>query len=259
MEKKYFLYIDILGFAEIAKNDPNEIERIYNIIDSLNVHKHEAFKTIIFSDTILVYNIEEAVSNFERESIVMFACEFAQDLIYHFADKDIYFRAILTYDYFKHYSLKYAECYYGNALINCYNKEKEINGIGLFIDKRITQFNKIFPTVDYDKDFDYVCVLQSLERLNRNTNGLLPSSDFDTIDNTDEYWSIKFELNLLRNIYLHSLKHSDVKIRSKFLQTYQLYRNLFKTLLISFEKSNFDVSIINPKANWSKKRKSYDE
>ena len=258
MKKKYFLYIDILGFADLVKQDPSETEKLYNIINKLNVHSHDAFKTIVFSDTILVYNKVDVSSDHDHEYVVMYACEFVKDLMYHLSDKNRHFRAILTYDNFKHYNLKNVECYYGDALVNCYYKEKEVNGIGLFIDKKIVKYNKIFPSVEYDKDLEYVCVLQCFERLNDNTGGILPTKDLISINDTDEYWAIKFELNILRDIYSNSIQHPNIGVRSKFLQTYQLYKNMFKPLLLAFEESNFDVITINPKANWNKIRDTYD-
>lgn len=258
MKEKYFLYIDILGFADLVEQDPSEIEEIYEIIDSLNVHSHDAFKTIVFSDTILVYNKEDVSSKQDHEYVVMYACEFVKELMYRFGNKNRHFRAILTYDNFKHYNLKNVECYYGDALVNCYYKEKDVNGIGLFIDKKIARFNIIFPTVEYDKDLDFVCLLQCFESLNGNTEGILPSNDLITISNTDEYWAIKFELNILRDIYNNSIKNPDIKVRSKFLQTYQLYKNMFKRLLMAFEETNFDVSTINPEVDWSTKRETYE-
>jgi hypothetical protein len=56
MPDKYLLYIDILGFSDLVQNDPHQIERIYGVLDSLNVHRHDVFRTIVFSDTVLVYN-----------------------------------------------------------------------------------------------------------------------------------------------------------------------------------------------------------
>ena len=257
MEEKFLLYIDILGFSELVKKNPSKVEMIYNIIDNLNVHSHNTFKTIVFSDTILVYNNYPIVTRKDNEQTVMFAIEFIQDFTYHLAEKDIHFRAILSHGKFKHYNLKNTECYFGEVLINCYNKEKEINGIGLFIDKKITQYNKIFPTADYDKDLEFVSVLQSIERLNENSFGKLPFPDLITIDETDAFWSIKFELNYLKNIFNSSMKHPNRKVRGKYIQTYQLYENLYKSLLITFEENNFSYLSINEKADWSLKRETY--
>lgn len=257
MTDKYLLYIDFLGFSELVKNNPNEIEKLYNLINSLAVHKHNAFKTIIFSDTILVYNKIDPKDQHEHEYLVMFACEFVSDLLYRLTDKDIYFRAILTYGNFKHYNLENVECFYGQSLIDCYTKEKTIVGVGLFIDKKIQKHNLYFKTTSYDKDFDFVYLFSCLERLNNNTGGILPTTDLIVISETDEYWAIKFELKTLKNIYYYSVNHQDPKVRSKYLQTYQFYRNRYNELLICFESNDFKPSTINNTYNWSLKLESY--
>lgn len=51
---KYLLYIDILGFSDMVRSEPAKVAELYLILDSLTVHRHEAFRTIVFSDTILV-------------------------------------------------------------------------------------------------------------------------------------------------------------------------------------------------------------
>lgn len=120
----YLLYIDILGFSDLVKNDPRKVDRLYNIINELNVHRHHAFKTIIFSDTILVYSPH--LSNTERDHnyMSMYCVEFAQDLFYRTWREDVYFRAILDYGEFVHEELANCSKFYGEALINCYNLEK---------------------------------------------------------------------------------------------------------------------------------------
>ena len=56
MQKKYLLYIDILGFANLVSKKPKEVKKIYEVVNELNVHRQSEFKAIIFSDTILIYN-----------------------------------------------------------------------------------------------------------------------------------------------------------------------------------------------------------
>lgn len=78
--RRFLLYIDFLGFSDLVAENPKRIDMIYQIINSLNVHAHEAFKTIVFSDTVLVYNSELASSERNKKYLVMYACEFVQDL-----------------------------------------------------------------------------------------------------------------------------------------------------------------------------------
>ena len=61
--EKAFLYIDILGFGQLVKDNSPKTEKIFEIIDGLNVHRHFAFQTIVFSDTILVFNKNEEYQN----------------------------------------------------------------------------------------------------------------------------------------------------------------------------------------------------
>jgi hypothetical protein len=256
MSQKYLLYIDILGFSDLVKNNPSEIEVLYEIINSLNVHKHDAFQTIVFSDTILVYNKIDPTSIEDHRYLVMYAIEFVQDLMYRLSTRERYFRALLTYGEFKHYTLSNIECYYGSALVNCYYKEKEINGMGLFIDKQIEN-NRIFPTINYDKDLDFVLLLQSIERLNKNQGGELPLQDTFILEQTDEYWSIKIELMILRNIYKNATDFPDPKIRGKFLQTYNLYKIKYPKLFTKFEFEGFVPETITQNYDWSQILKEY--
>lgn len=144
MDKRYLLYIDVLGFSDMVKTNPYKVEEIYKIINSLNVHKHNAFKTIIFSDTVLVYNIIEPVSKDDHKYLVMYLCEFVQDLLYRTITKNVYFRAILLYEEFTHYKLENVECFYGRSLIDAYSKEKDLVSMGLYIHDECNKYNRIF-------------------------------------------------------------------------------------------------------------------
>lgn len=44
----FFLYLDILGFTDLVKEGSERIDDLYEVIASLNVHKHDAFKVIVF-------------------------------------------------------------------------------------------------------------------------------------------------------------------------------------------------------------------
>ena len=72
----YMLYLDILGFSEMAKT-PKRVLDLYQIMDQLHVHKHDAFHTIVFSDTLVVSNIHEPRNAHDRKYYVMYLAEFA--------------------------------------------------------------------------------------------------------------------------------------------------------------------------------------
>jgi hypothetical protein len=94
MDERFLLYIDILGFSELVKT-PERVAELYKIINYLNVHRHDVFTTIIFSDTILVYNNKHAAGLREVQYLIMYLCEFAQDLFYRLIGRDIHFRGYL--------------------------------------------------------------------------------------------------------------------------------------------------------------------
>ena len=187
MEKKYLLYIDILGFSELVKESEAKVRRLYRIIDSLNVHRHPSFKAIIFSDTILVYNVDDAFFKHDHEYLVMFLIEFAQNLLYQSVGRNYYFRAVLVYGEFEHKSLRNTEQFFGNALIDAYVKQKSVKCTGLFIDNHCHTYNDIFPVERYDKNLSFVYLNQSLEELHRGELGPIPV-DADLLYQTDYQW-----------------------------------------------------------------------
>ena len=121
MPSKYLLYIDLLGFSDLVLKR-GAVSRLYNIINSLNAHKHHAFRTIAFSDTLLVYNTYDPVSEHDRHYIVMFMCEFAQDLFYRLIGRNLYFRAYLTKGEFKVRQLKKRASFLWSRFNRCISK-----------------------------------------------------------------------------------------------------------------------------------------
>ena len=87
MRNRYLLYIDILGFSNFVRKRSLQVPRIYRIIENLNAHHHDAFRVIVFSDTVLIYNFLEPLTNEDKNYYVMFLIEFAQNLLYEFAGK----------------------------------------------------------------------------------------------------------------------------------------------------------------------------
>jgi hypothetical protein len=46
-EERFLLYIDILNFSNLVLQK-GKVEELYEIINDLNVHRHDVFNTIIF-------------------------------------------------------------------------------------------------------------------------------------------------------------------------------------------------------------------
>ena len=248
---KYLLYIDILGFADLVKSDYDKIRRLFKKIDELNVHRHNAFQTIVFSDTILIINKQAPRNTDEHEYLVMYACEFAQDLMFRCIDLEIQFRAILTYGEFYYEKLENIEAYHGKALVNAYYKEKDINCLGLFIDKSILQHNIIFKTTQFDKDLHFVFLTQNLERLcNFYDAAYLPLDPF-LIDQADEFPYLKDEVKILETLKKNIDTQIDSKVRGKYLQAYHFYNQRYKIFIDQLEKNNFGYKIVSPTAQWT--------
>jgi hypothetical protein len=104
-EERFLLYIDILNFSNLVAQK-GKVEELYEIINKLHVHRHDVFTTIIFSDTILVYNKSHARGLEDVRYLVMYLCEFAQDLFYRLIGRDIHFRAYITCADFAHYPME---------------------------------------------------------------------------------------------------------------------------------------------------------
>jgi hypothetical protein len=163
MPNKYLLYIDMLGFSDLVLRR-GAVDELYALINSLNVHKHHAFKTSAFSDTLIVYNIYETDTPDSRRYHVMYMCEFAQDLFYRLVPRDLHFRAFLTKGEFEHQQLDNLQAFYGKALVAAYRREKTIDCTGLFIDAPILPDCTIFHYERYDAETYFIHLMQSLDQ-----------------------------------------------------------------------------------------------
>ncbi len=239
---KYLLYIDILGFKDAVVNNHNKVEIIYDHINNLNVHNHEAFATIVFSDTILVYNKVDPKNDSEHQYLSMFSCEFAQDLLYRCIGEEIFFRAILDYGEFSHNKLKNIESYYGNSLIKCYMIEKKIQSIGLFITTEAKQYQNIFKMAKFHDDLYFVFLQQNLERFHESYK--IGIDDYNFYESTGMFSDMKKDAEILKEIYYMSKSSVDPNIRIKHLQYFDLYRSEFRKTIDTLEMNDFDVSKI---------------
>jgi hypothetical protein len=173
MLAKYLLYIDMLGFSDLIR-EREAVPQLYETINSLNVHRHDAFKAIVFSDTLLVYNVRTAVNQHDRHYYVMFLCEFAKDLFYRLIGIDLHFRAYLTLGDFNIREFDNLTAFYGEALIEAYKREKQIESTGLFIENGILSDCDIFHYEKYDDACSYVYLMQSLDSITFPDNSTYP-------------------------------------------------------------------------------------
>jgi hypothetical protein len=238
MPQKYLLYIDVLGFSDLVRRR-GAVTKLYKIINSLNVHRHHAFRTIAFSDTLLVYNIDDPTTPHARHYIVMYMCEFAQDLFYRLIGKDLHFRAYLTIGDFNVRNLENMQAFYGKALITSYEREKTIQCTGLFIDGALLPDCDIFHYKQYDGTSYFVHLMQSLDQTRyRDVTYPLPRI---LIDSGGAEWFLAYDFTYLRNIHGHMNSTSlDPRVRIKHASAWNMIRKRHKLLLDTLENNGFD-------------------
>jgi len=235
MLEKCFLYIDILGFSKMTMNCPEKIKKIFKILDEIKAHHHSGFRTIVFSDTILVFNENDSHGD---HYYITYLCEFVQDLFYRTIYFNVYFRAVITKGEFKYQKLNHIESYYGKALVDCYNKEKKLKSIGLFIDKKFSKDVVTFKTVEYDVDFNYVILTQSFDYLNTVSKGVLPIED-EIFEETDMLDRIDEDLLFFREIEYLKNNHADKSVRFKYRKTYGIFKKQYPKIFKTFEVQGF--------------------
>jgi len=253
LAKRFLLYIDILGFSNLVSEKSEDIAELYQIIDSLNVHSHYAFRTLIFSDTILVYNELPTTNVDDINYLVMYLCEFSKDLEYRLTSKKIFFRAYLTYGDFIHEKLKHCDAFYGQALIEAYKTEKKIQAIGLFMDDKVVEYSNIFHLIPYEHNTHFVFTRQVLEDFyNFRRFRTYPISE-NFIEQTDEIWFLANDIVYLESIFEHkeNMNLSDT-VRTKHSATWNIYNERYPAFLAALEANKFNPKAICNKSNWEK-------
>jgi hypothetical protein len=248
-EERFFLYIDILGFSNLIRQK-GKVEELYGIIDTLNVHRHHAFNTIIFSDTILVYNKVNPRNLEDIRYLVMFLCEFAKDLFYRLIGRDIYFRAYLTCGEFAHYPMEnIKEVFYGDALVEAYNAEKKIQATGLFMSNRVAPYSDIFRTARFNQSCRFVYIMQVLQRHSVRKQDY-PLDPADIVE-TDAIHFLAYDIRFLENIHKHKSNATlSPRVRQKYERTWRLLMKQHGGFMSTLVEHRFDPRSIS-RCDWS--------
>ncbi|EDL51369.1 hypothetical protein VSAK1_25420 [Vibrio mediterranei AK1] len=249
MNNKFFLYMDILGFTDLVQNNSEKIHDLYEVIASLNAHNHDAFKVVVFSDTVIVYNVNGGDTAADAKYLVMFMCEFVKDLMHRLMGRNIYFRAVITHGDFTHYELNGMPCFFGNALVDAYHSEKELKAIGLFIDKKISKYCHIFKSQEYNENFDFVYVTQALDEIEYWGDMGYPIVA-DLIESTDSKWHLAPELDHVLSMLKGA---SDVtlpdSVRLKYKASWDMYSKHYPNITDELAISK-DITSISPEVDW---------
>jgi len=248
---RYFLYLDILGFTELVRQKNGEvIVDLYEVIASLNANDHDAFRVVVFSDTVVVYNVNGGDAPEDASYLVMFLCEFVKDLLHRLTGRGIHFRAIITHGDFTHFELNGIPCFFGNALVDAHNAEKEIKAIGLFIDNRIVGHCDIFRSRQFNRNYSFVYVTQSLKDPDFMGSEGFPIAA-DTIENTESEWQIYPEMFHLASMLAGAQNSAQPDaVREKYQASWELYRLEYPNLTQQLLASNNDIRSISPHVDW---------
>ena len=237
-----FLYIDILGFSNMVKEHSPKIPQVFDILNGLSVHDHYAFRAIVFSDTIIVYNENDEMPS---HYYVTYLIEFAQQLFYKLLSIGVYFRGLITYGDFEYHKFSNIQAYWGNALIETYNVESKLNGFGLFVKKDLSDDIIILEKKPVGEKYNFVFLCQSYLNLYKKANDILPV-DLNLLTETDEFDRIDEDLAFFREIAFIKENHPCEKIREKYQTVYDWYREKTPKFFEVFEKQGFLPFILNP-------------
>lgn len=236
MSERLFLYIDILGFKELIQSG-FDVSLIYERINDLNVHSDRDFGCIVFSDTILVHADEAWLKH--PSSGIMWLIEFAQDLFYRLISIDVHIRAYITKGNFEYHKLENLEAYYGEALIKCYEREKEIKCTGVFLDKDLAPYSDIFKLTKYDDKSYYVHVMQHLDDISWEYKHYPLSGEM--LLATGMEWWVAYLLIYMKNTFSHAndKKLSD-SVRLKHQNAWKMISAQHPGLTKRLEEADFD-------------------
>jgi hypothetical protein len=121
--------------------------------------------------------------------------------------------------------------------------------MGMFIDKRLKSINRLYPSISFDSNLDFVYLTQSIERVSVLYNLEFPIDKF-IIESTDEYLKFKDDVQYLKSLKVGIDTHTNSKIRSKYLQSYHFYMLRYGKHIKELEKESFNYKILSPDANW---------
>lgn len=240
--ERTFLYIDILGFENLVLTNPSKVNKIFKVLDRLKVHRHFALKTVVFSDTILVFNVDESHPN---HYYCTYLVEYAQELFYKLSEINIYFKGILTLGEFNFSQMNNIQAYYGFALIDAYKDEKSLDGFGLYVNKKISDEVVIFEKAPFNEKYDFILLCQSVVNLYNTTNGILPVA-VSLFTETDTFHRIDEDCRFFREIKYLKLNHPNEKVRGKYQKVYDIYRKRLELFFDFIEKDGFFVNVICP-------------
>ena len=239
--KRAFIYIDILGFENLVRKNPTKVDNIFEIFDSLKVYKNFALQTVVFSDTILIFNKDESLST---DYYCTYLVEYTQELFYRLSAINIYFKGILTFGEFNFSQMTNFQAYYGLAFIEAYKDEKTLEGFGLYVNKNLSNEIVVFDKIPFTEKYEFILLCQSLKNLYSTTKGVLPVT-INILSETDDYYRIDEDLRFFREIEYLKQNHPVEEVKSKYQKVYDIYKTELPLFFKTFEQEGFLTFAIN--------------
>ena len=246
---RFLLYIDLLGFSALVHTKPEILPALFRVLDKSKAHDHGDFRVIQFSDTLLVFNGVPAVSNSDKSYCAMYLCEFAQEIQYMLFGQDTFLRGLLTYGQFEdtgpapNSNYQKIRAFWGKSLVDAYNAEKNIQAVGLFVDKTVQPHMNIFKTHLYDQER----AIWFVDTATALRDSLLEGEGTDFshvpayISDTDGDWLLAYDLFYLKCLFDHGHDTSlPPSVRMKYQTTWEIYRQKYKGLCRALEDAKFD-------------------
>jgi hypothetical protein len=267
MEPTLFLYIDILGFSDLLKRT-GQVQELFAILDKAALHRDSNYRAIVFSDTIVAYNIHRNLSGTNKAIELMFLIELTQELFLRLIGRGVFFRAIITEGEFQHTKLTNLEAYYGQALVDTYRAEKGLIITGLLLDKRLRKFNQVFRWRPFSDALDFVYLTHQLTRLTPSAKdlimgpGCLADPEFPipgialTAPGIESM--VYPEIVHFREVYDQMNDHPQPEVRAKFLATWNMYCLAYPKLTRSLLDHEFDPEGV-ARIDWTKAKQSFSE
>jgi hypothetical protein len=171
--------------------------------------------------------------------------EYSQELFYKLSAINIYFKGILTFGEFNFSKMTNINAYYGYALIDTYKDESDLEGFGLYVNKRLSNEIITFDKVSFTEKYDFILLCQSLKNLYSTTEGVLPI-DCNLLYETDTYHRIDEDLRFFREIYFLKQNHPIERVKTKYQKVYDIYKTELPLFFKIFENDGFLPFTINP-------------
>lgn len=267
MKNTLFLYLDILGFSKLVET-PDRVDQIFKALDAAALHRDSNFRALAFSDTLLAYHLHDDLKGYTKANELMFLIELVQDIFLKLIGSGVHFRAIITEGAFNYSQLRHMQAYYGKALIEASQKEKEIKGIGLYLDKRLEKYNQVFRYHPFSPEYHFICLTHTLTILTPKKHEVFEGSeifvdpDFPIPGEVLTFQDLQFmvypEILHLKEVFGLKDSHPLPEVRAKYLAAWRMYEHAYPKLVKSLEASNFGLNGVAD-MDWAPAKAYFDE